>query len=418
MKIKREFPAFAPWDAQGMAAHLEAMELRGWQLRGTDWLGRWEYLPTAPARVRYAVTYAPSRKNWRLMPTEAELDLEDICFDAGWRKIAAISRYHIYRNPVPDCTDLETEELTRLNTLHRCYWRDLALNAASFGLLSLLLVWSLWSLYQTEPHVLLAMPLAPFVLLYPLWLLTECILPPLLYRSWLRRARQAAETGAPTPEVTGWKPYHRWSHLLGICLILLIVVGGEFRILAAFGVVYAIFSLLRHRLSKQTDDPEDTERRYQNLLFWLVIALIVLNIYIQNADRPDVSDTHPLTMAHFSTDPSVATSDDLERIDGPFATYHRYWASDDPAGRHIFCTIFDRRVPVLEEACDAWFYDYFCGGTSQDITPGDATVWGAEEVWRAGDLWLLRWEDRTVTLFTSWPMTDEDIAIAARQLAP
>ena len=78
---------------------------------------------------------------------------------------------------------------------------------------------------------------------------------------------------------------------------------------------------------------------------------------------------------------------------------------------------FAHRVPVLEEECDAWFWDYFSSG-DEDITSEDPTVWGAEEVWRAGDLWLLRWEDRTVTLFTSWPMTDEAIAIAARQLAP
>ena len=43
MKIKRESPRFALWDAEGMAAHLEEMEAKGWQFTGTDWLGRWEY---------------------------------------------------------------------------------------------------------------------------------------------------------------------------------------------------------------------------------------------------------------------------------------------------------------------------------------------------------------------------------------
>ena len=187
--------------------------------------------------------------------------------------------------------------------------------------------------------------------------------------------------------------------------------------LAVYSALYIVFALLRHHLSNQTADPEATERRFQNLLFWLVIAIFVVNFSFQNAARPDVSDTHPLTMAHFSTDPAVATSDDLEHLESPFAGYHRYWASDDPAGRLIFCTIFDRRVPVLEEKCDAWFWDYFSNG-EDEITSEDPTVWGAEEAWRAGDLWLLRWEDRTVTLRTNWPMTDEDIAIAARCLAP
>ena len=85
MSIKRQSPRFASWDAAGMAAHLEAMEARGWQFRGTDWLGRWEYEETLPQPVRYAIAYAPSRSDWRITPTEPERDLEELCFDAGWR---------------------------------------------------------------------------------------------------------------------------------------------------------------------------------------------------------------------------------------------------------------------------------------------------------------------------------------------
>ena len=119
MKIKREFPRFALWDAEGMAAHLKNMEAKGWQFTGTDWLGRWEYQECLSRQVRWAVTYTPSRSSLRISSTEAEQDLEEICYDAGWRKIAALSKFHIYRNEDPDCTPLETDELTRLDTMER-----------------------------------------------------------------------------------------------------------------------------------------------------------------------------------------------------------------------------------------------------------------------------------------------------------
>ena len=44
MKLLRKFHDFAPWDAQGIAAHLEEMEANGWLFRGTDVLDHWEYM--------------------------------------------------------------------------------------------------------------------------------------------------------------------------------------------------------------------------------------------------------------------------------------------------------------------------------------------------------------------------------------
>ena len=76
MRIKREFPRFAPWDTVGMAAHLEAMEAKGWLFRGTDWLGRLEYEENLPQSVRYAVACVPSRRivelhtSWELTPDQ------------------------------------------------------------------------------------------------------------------------------------------------------------------------------------------------------------------------------------------------------------------------------------------------------------------------------------------------------------
>lgn len=417
MTFKREFPNFAPWDAHGMAAHLEVMETKGWQFRGTNWLGLWLYADTEPKTVRYAVAYAPSRKNCRLTPTEEERDLEDICFDAGWRKIAALSRFHIYRNADPNATTLETDEEVRLKTLDRALRGSITAAALLWPIYLALTVWALWLLWQQSPPKLLAAPLLPFLALFPVWMVMESIVPLVMYRRWLKKAKDAAALGEPTPEVSGWKRYRRYQRILTGLVLLLMLAGGKLWMMFVYTVLFAVFAIVRQRLSRKAEDPEGAERRFQNLMFWFVIALFVLNFAFQTSDRfPFFDTTRPLSIADLVPEAEVSGFD-YDHYDGLLADYRRYDEHDQNTGKRIYCTVFDRHVPLLEAECDAWFRDYF-SDDKDDIITEDPAIWGAEEVWRAGDLWLICWEDRTVTLYTSWTMTDAELAAAAARLAP
>lgn len=427
MKIKRESPHFAAWDAHGMAAHLEAMEAKGWQFRGIDWLGRWEYEPCEPGVVRYAVAYAPSRRNWILRPTEAERDLEDLCFDAGWRKKAALSRFHIYRNTDPNATDLETDELTRLNPLDRSLgcsvWANLIVYVLICGYFLSMIAKGLAS---DLPRVL-SIDLLIFVILFALWLIITEAVQVGMYLFWLRAARKAAECGAPCPGVKHWRLLSGLRNT-GLSLILLFMLTGPgLKLMVGYVIAYGCFYGLRWFLEHKIRDDLFAENAFQVSLILLFFAIFGIQMWYQAALREDpevetiplmardLIDTDGMELEHFAYNDN----------DSFLASYCNYWQTDENGPFDIQYTIFDLRFSPLENACDDWFLQDFTSIAERNYSAAvetDADLWNAERVLYftkdGKDHWLIFYNGRTVELFTSWKMTESEISAAAGKLAP
>ena len=428
MKCKRESPNFAIWDAHGIAAHLEAMERRGWQFRGTDWLGRWEYIPCEKKAVRYAVAYAPSRRGYRITPTDAERDLEDICFDAGWRKLAALSSFHIYRNPDPDATDLETDELTRLDTLHRSLGKSLLTNALLWIFLGLTIIGILvWSIFDHLPRAL-ATPMLLFSIVFSLSAMANAMIPYLMYRFWLKKARLAAQSGLPCPPVRGLQLFNHINWFFTLPLLLWLVIGGALVPLLIYMGILLVFWFLRWVLEHKVQDHAFAEDAWQVLLVILFICFFCFHRWNSNRLQPDTLETTTLPLMAqdlMDTTGLELTQFHLEAKDAPLASYHRYWQASDGLGIDLQYTVFDLHVPFLEDACREPFLETFDYVTQRDgmtISPADPTLWGAESVLYStkdgNDQWLIFYEDRTVHLHTNWNMTDDEITAAAVKLAP
>lgn len=427
MKIKRESPHFAAWDARGMAAHLEAMEAKGWQFRGVDWLGRWEYEPCEPKSVRYAIAYAPSRRNWILKPTEAERDLEDLCFDAGWRKMAALNRFHIYRNADPNATELETDELTRLNTLDR------SLGRSKLPLLALYVLVCGYSLYQIGrglasdlPRVL-SIPALVFAILLALWLMLTETVQDGMYHFWLRAARKAAQSGTPCPEVKHWRLWSGLRNAVLIFLLICMLTGVTVKLMLLYAAAYGCFYALRWFLEHKVQNELLAENTFQVSLIVLCIVLGGINMWYQSALREDSeTDVLPL-MAQDLMDTSEMELQQFayDTNDSFLASYSNYWQSDSLGPFDLQYTIFDLRFSPLEKACTEWFLEDFAAIAERkyaEVSEADAALWNAEQVLyfpkNGEDHWLIFYSGRTVELFTSWSMTDTEIAAAAEQLAP
>ena len=413
MKDRFEFSRFAPWDAAGMAAHLQQMEARGWRLRGINWLGLWQYEPCTPAAVRYAVTYAPSRRNWRLMPTEQEQDLEDLCVNAGWTKLAAVSRFHIYRNDAPTATALETEELVRLDNLSRTLLPDMTISALGWTLASVLWTCSIVKWLLQDPPEMLATQI-PTVLAFTIWIFLENMVPWLMLLPWLRSARKAAKAGRACPPVRFWRVWKNLSRFL-MTLLFLLLIAGDPVMVVVYGILYGIFGIVRHLLSRKQEDPEEIERKYQNLLFFFFVAIFIANIFFRCIGIFHTEPV-PLSMSDLGVTGQITTTD-LEHNRGLLAYYHRYQQIEDATGKRIFVTWFDRYTPILASECDAWFRDYFTNG-SEAVVSCDPAPWSAEAVYSSGDVRLICYEDRIVTLYTSWSLSDAELIRAAEVLAP
>lgn len=420
MMILRKSHNFAPWDAGGMAAHLEAMESKGWRFRGTDWLGRWEYEPCTPKDVRYAVAYAPSRSVWRLTPTEPERDLEDLCFDAGWRKIAALSMFHIYRNPDPDATPLESDELPRLDTLHRALSGPMIRSALLRTGFAVALLWMLISALRNDLPRTLASPILPAGPLFCLWLAASELIPLGMYHAWRNAARTAAEAGLPCPEVKHWQRLSRLSRMLLPLLLVLLLTAGDLPLLAGYWSAMLAFYGLRWWLENRMEDLEKAERLYRISIAAVFILLFAFN-RIHSAAIPtvehiplsarDLVDTTGMDLGQF----------DLNGTDSLLASYHDYWQPDNSGRFDLRYEVFDLRLPVLEEACrDRYLADFeaIATRTKTAIEPADPAPWGAEEAHRAENCWLLFYKSRIVYLSTSFDLTPQQITAAAAKLVP
>lgn len=421
MKLNREFPHFAPWDAAGMAAHLEAMEAKGWQFRGTNWLGRWEYEENLPQTVRYAVAYAPSRRDWRITPTESERDLEDICFDAGWRKIAALSRFHIYRNPDPNATDLETDELTRLDTLELALSKSLLLQSLPFLLWSVLILGILvWAFGDNLPHTL-ALPALPLLVLFPLWLIADRTVLLILYRRWLCKARIAAEAGLPCPSVSGWRQFSRISLGISAVLLLGLLTEAHLPLILVYAAIVLAFYGFRWYLEHQMEDEALSEKLFRVSLVVLFLLLFAVNRGFQAAESLEVDPVPLAAQDLVDTTGMELRFFEMNTTAGPLASYRDYWQPDKYGDFSLRCTIFDLHLPILETACrDSFAEDFQAMAKRMDSTveQADPTLWNAEDARRTENSWLLFYEDRVVELHVSWDLTEAQITAAAEKLAP
>ena len=409
-----------------MASQLEEMEAGGWRFRGTDWLGRWEYEPCTPAAVRWAVAYAPSRRNWRLAPTEAERDLEDLCFGAGWRKVAALSKYHIYRNEDPDCTPLESDELPRLDTMDRALRRPMLFQALAWSIWSLVMLALPGRLLSDDLPRLLAMPALPGALLFLLWTMASSLIPYVMYHRFRKAANYAARTGLPCPAVTGWKRFSRINHIVMAVLLLWILSAASPVLILGYAAVLGILELLRRFLPRWFPDGEQAETLWQKALLAAILVIAALYLWNNRTTGSDEVETIPLMAQELlDTDGMQLKQFDYNDSDSPLASYHNYWQSDHLNGLDIQYTIFDQHIPLFRGACEADFLETFDMVAARDgmtVTDADAALWGAEQVFFStkpgDDQWLIFYEKRIIHLHTSWNLTPEQIAAAAAELAP
>lgn len=424
MKTMRKLRNFAPWDAAGMAAHLEEMEARGWRFRGTGWLGLWIYEKCQPTAARWAVAYAPSYSDWQISPTEPERDLEFLCFDAGWRKIEALSGFHIYRNPDPGCTPLESDELPRLDTLDRALYRPMLTRALLWTFFSLLMLGLLtWSIPDDLPRSL-AMPTLPGMLLFLLWLPTSQLVPLGMYRKWLRSARNAAATGLPCPSAANWQRFSRWNYAIVAVLYAWIVSIGEVPLLLAYAAIFIALALLRWLIPRMVRDEDQADQFWKCALIVAIIAFSGLNLWHNRTDTSDHQvDTIPLMAADLMDTTGMSLKQfDYNDNEAPWASYHDYWQAGDV---DIQYEVFDLHIPLFRDACEAEYLETFNWVADRDgmtVTDADAALWGAEQVFFSTmpgrDQWLVFYDRRIVHIHTNWNLTPEQIAAAGQKLAP
>ena len=138
------------YDYTGVERHLSAMAAKGWRLEsvGND---LWKYRRAEPAKLTYAVTYAPDASEWNLQPTERQQMLTDYCAEAGWQKVTDWLQMQIFCTAEEDPIPLETDEALRLEITREAMWSKFLPIQAGSLFLSLIIASILLLLFAGNP---------------------------------------------------------------------------------------------------------------------------------------------------------------------------------------------------------------------------------------------------------------------------
>ena len=116
MRYRRELANYLLFDYEAVEAHLEKMAAKGWHIDTVN-TNVWKYRKGKPAKVKYAVTYAPDASVFAPEPSVNQQTLADFCAEAGWVKVGDWGQAQIFVNERENPVPIETDEEIRLEVI-------------------------------------------------------------------------------------------------------------------------------------------------------------------------------------------------------------------------------------------------------------------------------------------------------------
>lgn len=433
-QVKYELCDLSLYDYQYIEQHLVEMSEKGWHLENINHF-LWKYRRGEERAVRYAVTYAPKASAYNSYPTESEESLAEICAGAGWQRIGALAQLQVFRNDDPDAVPLETDERQRFSTMRKSMLRHFVPAQALMILLFLVSLGMQVSTLMQYPCRSLSTPflfcgigmLLTIILIYTVQLCASLL--------WVRRARKAVEAGLSCPTDRFYRKFRfvLWGVIFVYLLLLLyctelqlvvrIIVTALLNIVVVFGLIHMCKSLGAPKWANILV-PVLGGTLLLMLLTPAVLSILDIAIPHREPEREcplllsDLMDTSDL-----ETDSLV-----IEEQVSPAVRYGRYvdTVSAGSGSPRIQYTIVDVSWDMFYDACLHEQEQLFM--RSAQYQPDETTILYQMELWDAhyarhisnGDSnrWLICWEDRIVTLYTNWDLTQEQIEHIKEILMP
>ena len=425
--IKRRIEPYSFYDRSGIAAHLEAMAAKGWQLEHMTNL-IWTYRRAEPQRLRYAVTYDADYTRDIHMPEYYRGEFFEMCTHDGWQLAAQYGGIIVLYNERRDAPPLETEPEVELENMHRALRRRML--RPDWFLLAVCLVGAVYCISRiaSNPVAALAELLTvPLALIFSAGA-ARCGAELLSYYLWRRSALKAAVLGE-TEETRAPRRTLLISALV-ICLgcaylfvsipfIRVRTVALEFFLyLAAMAIALRIMNLVEGRL-RQRGRSETASVATGFLLGVAVLFALRLSVgqlgdvWWETLQRRlyfplELSDLTGYDMpgyAHHITEREsllLAQSGCDERY-----TEYRLEAGVDHGPLEYTTTYV--KFPGLYGFCER--------SLSRGGTPSDPAPWGAERAYSmGGDAYTLCYDGRIVEIGLPFTPTDEQMAIVDQKL--
>lgn len=215
-KIKREIPNYLLFDYEAVEEHLEKMAAKGWRLvaAGTN---VWKYRQAEPAKVKYAVTYAPDASVYDSEPTENQKTLADFCAREGWVKVSDWAQAQIFisekENPVP----IETDEEIRLEVIKSAMKKNFIPSNVVLTIIMAFNLWRVASVFFYNPLTYLSswLMLLSLTFAFAAFMMVAANLAG--YFIWVRKSERSIEEGGTCCGVKILRTLNRW------CLVFIVI---------------------------------------------------------------------------------------------------------------------------------------------------------------------------------------------------
>lgn len=425
--IKRRVEPYSFYDRSGIAAHLEAMAAKGWQLERMSNL-TWTYRRAQPQKLHYAVTYYPSGSAFDPEPNSELEEFYELCEHEGWEYVTGFAEMQIFENSRGNPTPLETDPAIELETIHKSakrrlltpYWILFAICVvfAFLGLGKLFTdpVYALSGLYSVPAGVCSALCAAA--------LAVELV----GYYRWRSRAREAAAHG----ESVETKSPCRAAQALLVCILvslafaaLWIFIAGDnyarFICVLVLVVNAVAFTLMQTSVDRLKKHGSSKGRTFVVSFALVLVVSVVLYMgagrfafgLAREGDNENYVN-HSLSLSDLSgADLSGYVRAPLDRESVILAQSSvdesmHYEALGEDIGDLEYTTTFVK-LPALYGFCERTASR---GGESVDPAP-----WGALRAYSmGGDAYTLCYDGRIVEISLPFTPTDEQMAIVDEKL--
>lgn len=448
---KRQLNWYQINDCEAVARHLEKMAARGWLLEKADNWG-WIYRRSAPAQVRYCVTFFPEASIFDSSPTGDQETYIDYCAAAGWEFVSSYGPAQYFRSTRPDPVPIETDEAAKLRAIHRSMWKTLILGSLLLLFAQLINVPGRVRHFRWAPMSDLSDPGT-----MGLWLMMAVLVVYLVgnladYFIWYFRSKRSVERGGTCLPVHTRARLWAGGVLLAGCaagiagfVSKLTRPGFGWVLLYAFGgmvLLLAVLSKVMNRMKRQGSSRGDTRTAYIILTVVLAVAYsfggIPLANHLSETGAMDRAPAYTYTKygieRNIYRDELPVTLEDLGYPVSP-EDHCSYEAevSRSPLARH---TVYSQRglgedseLPYLEyQVCEipwGWLREFCCEtlleSSYREYEPYNPSITPApEEAWASirsgGCRYILLYGDRILVVSSGWIMSAEQLKGAVQPL--
>ena len=459
---KHEFmPLYSYLDRSAITAHLSDMAAKGWMLEKIGgW--SWRYRRTEPRKLRFSLTFFPAASQFDAAPSEGLETYRDYCAAAGWQLAVESAQVQIFCTEDENAVPIETDPAVELTNILRCVKRGFL--GSYWALLALSLFQILFQCYRiwTDPVDTLSSTASLSTVLN--WLPLDLLIIAELtrYYRWQRKAKAAAEAGAPLPDLRS----ARWLGILVMawsCVIVLWMLASYWQSRGMFLLMAGmlLYMCLMIFLSLAAKDAMKHLRfpRWANIAvtYGMIILLTVGGMagmtalifrnsgWLEDHPPAEIYEYHGTTWEVYQDHIPLRIEDLVDtdydqwsteaRVDRSFLMTHgtytqrpRMDAQDQPNLEYELVTV---KAGLFYDLCK---YDFisWVERHNKELPPEhwdeyrliDAPAWGAEEVYQrygSGEpinQFLVCWLDRIaeVQFDWDWTVTEDMMATAAGAL--